>query len=575
MAQALTAHDARVDPFQFSRRSTIASHASTTVVVVAALAASKPRDIVHLGHAPCRRHAWPMAMPSSLQPSPTTSFLSLTTPQTHSESPATSTPVFSQPRDFLFAPHDTILAPHDTALSSQVCSHDLRLPTTLCSHSCGFVSCGSILAAPLSRPSPLCTRLPSIFPPRSSVLLPHAFVPVACKLTPQLPHRASSLPHPSSCSRVLARSPLRSLTVLALPILFLASPSLVLATRNLPRFPPYSRIPTLSLARSRVLPAQPHVLLLSLAGYSSLTVSLHHVLSLTHSRVLHGPLASLLSPILFPCAVLAPLQLINFNTFVHDISLGKRNAHQVKFIVGATRQRGRILRTASSTPSLGDPPPQRHICDQIRERLAHLMSSDAQAGGSTAGVSRVARHMGQVTIIGGNADNKRILHQVKAESFMCERELYFSRFRIIHPAAAHANISTLMEQLCLQPGSFMIAYHCGNVFIGEVITIYTKTATKGAKHEWTPKVTNLGQVSNLGIQLCVPLDGTSFTTVACPMLGCATFLLVPTTHLLFSISPSIPTKQHITTGSRRWVNSGAEIQEAIQTLVKALKLPKA
>ncbi|KDQ10615.1 hypothetical protein BOTBODRAFT_178092 [Botryobasidium botryosum FD-172 SS1] len=292
------AHNVCVNPFQFSCRS-IASHVSTTIVVVTALAASKPQDTVCLGHTPCCRHAWPMAMPSSLQPSPTTSFLSLTMPQTHSESPATSTPVFSQPHDFLFAPHDTILAPHDATLSSQVCSHNLRLPTTLCSHSRGFVSCGSILMAPLSCPSPLCTRLPSIFPPRSSVLLPHAFVPVACKLTPQLPHRTSSLPHPSSCSRILAHSPLHSLTVLALPILFLASPSLILATRNLPCFPPYSCIPTLSLACSCVLPAQPHVLLLSLASYSSLTVSLHHVLSLIRSHVLHGPLASSLSPILF------------------------------------------------------------------------------------------------------------------------------------------------------------------------------------------------------------------------------------------------------------------------------------
>lgn len=191
---------------------------------------------------------------------------------------------------------------------------------------------------------------------------------------------------------------------------------------------------------------------------------------------------------------------------------------------------------------------------------------------------------------------------------MREREALFSKFGSIHPSTSHTNISNLAATLSLRPGTFVLVYHRGNILIGEgtyshpaftphcshatlVVTIYTKTAAKNAKHGWIPEVTSLGAVSNVGIQVCIPFNGNLFTTVACPKLGCATFLLVPATQVLFSLSPSVPGKQQISTGRghkftlvtfeqssielyARWVDRTHEVADAIASLRKVLASAK-
>jgi hypothetical protein len=71
--------------------------------------------------------------------------------------------------------------------------------------------------------------------------------------------------------------------------------------------------------------------------------------------------------------------------------------------------------------------------------------------------------------------------------------------------------------------------------------MYTKSSAKAAKHEWTSHAENLGDLSNIGLQVFMPIGGANFTSIACAQLDCATFILLPASNIIFSLA-SFPIK---------------------------------
>lgn len=82
----------------------------------------------------------------------------------------------------------------------------------------------------------------------------------------------------------------------------------------------------------------------------------------------------------------------------------------------------------------------------------------------------------------------------------------------------------------------LLYFECS--FATLVLTMYTKSDGRGAKHDWTESATSMGALSYLSLQVYAPFFGANYTTAACPRLGgLATFVHVPPTHLVFSLAP--------------------------------------
>jgi hypothetical protein len=86
------------------------------------------------------------------------------------------------------------------------------------------------------------------------------------------------------------------------------------------------------------------------------------------------------------------------------------------------------------------------------------------------------------------------------------------------------------------------------------MVIYTKTGAKAAKHEWIPKVHDVGAISYVSIQVYAPVGGRNFSSIACHDLDCATFLHLPAAHVLFSLASYSINKHPLPlSGSAAWI----------------------
>lgn len=120
-----------------------------------------------------------------------------------------------------------------------------------------------------------------------------------------------------------------------------------------------------------------------------------------------------------------------------------------------------------------------------------------------------------------------------------------------------------------------------------VMAIYTKSSAKAAKHEWTPKVHDVGAISYVSIQVYAPVGGRNFSSIACHELDCSTFLHLPAAHVLFSLASYTIDKHtlplsgpaawiiHICPASadifKGWQNMRDEVASATRALKSALK----
>lgn len=94
--------------------------------------------------------------------------------------------------------------------------------------------------------------------------------------------------------------------------------------------------------------------------------------------------------------------------------------------------------------------------------------------------------------------------------------------------------------------SFSLIHLLRLVFsICAVVTLYSTSGAKGARHDWIDKVHSVGEPSYLMVQLYAHSHGCTYTSLACKSLESNSFLRVPRTHILFSFPSNSITRKDI------------------------------
>ena len=71
--------------------------------------------------------------------------------------------------------------------------------------------------------------------------------------------------------------------------------------------------------------------------------------------------------------------------------------------------------------------------------------------------------------------------------------------------------------------------------------MYSKGEGKGSKHEWIPSAPSIGVLSYIYARTFNVFAGNGmFSSMTCPSLSSSTILQVPRTHILFSLTSSVP-----------------------------------
>lgn len=66
--------------------------------------------------------------------------------------------------------------------------------------------------------------------------------------------------------------------------------------------------------------------------------------------------------------------------------------------------------------------------------------------------------------------------------------------------------------------------------------MYSKAKFRGSKHESITETHSVGTPSYIYVRVYAPFAGALFTSLACPTLACDTYLQIPRTHIIFSLS---------------------------------------
>ncbi|KAJ3513597.1 hypothetical protein NMY22_g14994 [Coprinellus aureogranulatus] len=179
--------------------------------------------------------------------------------------------------------------------------------------------------------------------------------------------------------------------------------------------------------------------------------------------------------------------------------------------------------------------------EQLTAKLRDMAVEVAKEGRQSGGVGRQVRHTGTFAghLTATQAETKATVKGVAANKFLQLRDQALSPLRgRVHESFASANINQINP---LSHGQFIIALFPSSkevmeVFLGEVITIYSRGNGKNAKHEWVTRIESLGVASYIYVRKFVPLAGDSvFTSLSCQQLTTSTYIQVPRTHLLFSL----------------------------------------
>ncbi|KAF6742271.1 hypothetical protein DFP72DRAFT_1022703 [Ephemerocybe angulata] len=252
------------------------------------------------------------------------------------------------------------------------------------------------------------------------------------------------------------------------------------------------------------------------------------------------------------------------NTLQRDALVAQRIDHQTEFAMKAVRK------TGSASILMGmNPRTLQRFCEQgpsLRETLISKLKGLANEAQrrieqqqSSSGLTRQIRLTG--TFAGGatttQEQSKATVKAVNANRFLQLRDQVLAPYRgVVHENLSTANINPINV---LSTGHLVIALSplAGSVevFLGEVIIMYSRGNGKNAKHDWVPQIDNLGLASYIYVLKYIPMAGHSvFTALACPQLASPSFIQVPRTHLLFSLAlyDSIDRSQSISISGRRF-----------------------
>ena len=79
--------------------------------------------------------------------------------------------------------------------------------------------------------------------------------------------------------------------------------------------------------------------------------------------------------------------------------------------------------------------------------------------------------------------------------------------------------------------------------------MYTSSGARGARYEWLNLTQSIGTPLYIAVQVFRPFHGPMFSSNACKLLDCPTFLYIPHKHVLFSLAllKSLLTIQNLNT----------------------------
>ncbi|KAH9935430.1 uncharacterized protein B0H18DRAFT_1082220 [Fomitopsis serialis] len=223
----------------------------------------------------------------------------------------------------------------------------------------------------------------------------------------------------------------------------------------------------------------------------------------------------------------------------------------------AQRTRHQTAFTAKAIHSIEEPngarPP--NLRDELLRRLKTLGPSiENSLPSTTAGADRHVRHTGQF-------------------KFGLLRQQAFLPLQDIHETIATANINLLCP---LASGDFVMARHpradaAQEILIGRVMTLYAKSDGRGAKHDWTASAHSIGAVSYVMVQVYTVLQGSLYTSITQPQIQATTFLRIPRTHLIMSLSSfsgdiTVQALQFGDASPMEFVALGARVSQLLRTL---------
>ncbi|KAA1468573.1 hypothetical protein DENSPDRAFT_814932 [Dentipellis sp. KUC8613] len=253
-------------------------------------------------------------------------------------------------------------------------------------------------------------------------------------------------------------------------------------------------------------------------------------------------------------ALLTQPQLTSF-TFSNDSLVSIRRKHQPISTSKAVRQVARLKDltefsethlTSKTTHSASEASNDMSVRDALLRHIAVLSASPDSlltTQSTTSGVNRQVRHTGIYAL--GNtstsvrAEQKATLLEVSSSKFMHHRATAFAVLQDIHENMHNGNITSLCP---LRSGHFVAALRpdtkdsVPEIVLAEVVTMYTTTGARGAKHDWTASVTSVGSSSYIVGRVFTPSYMHTYSSLSCAALGCATFLRIPRTHVMFSFA---------------------------------------
>ncbi|TFY78123.1 hypothetical protein EWM64_g5889 [Hericium alpestre] len=261
-----------------------------------------------------------------------------------------------------------------------------------------------------------------------------------------------------------------------------------------------------------------------------------------------------LPPLNLPDVASRPLGMGNITSAMLDFSalVGMHHQHQTDYAARSVRTRDTPAHVDEGLSS-GDEPDARtqkvKIKKQIVERLWEQRAKEqactqttgcdcafrwvtTNTTGSTSGNNTEAGNSANAAAVASVAARRALLHHKEAfrkTDSLCLDDLIAARISQFRP---------------LQQDDFVFVYTDFGVMVGQVVTIYAKTAGKNGKHASVVDAANVVAISNVAVQLFQELLGSQFTAIPHMMVAwqAKRFALLPSQALLSLLSSGSPAK---------------------------------
>ncbi|KAJ7734200.1 hypothetical protein DFH07DRAFT_754450, partial [Mycena maculata] len=211
---------------------------------------------------------------------------------------------------------------------------------------------------------------------------------------------------------------------------------------------------------------------------------------------------------------------------------------------------------------------------QILARRIQAVIRDANIRKATTGLNRKARteqpEDGAVATntqktTAGNAANAAAAAEVRASEATKRRGNVFKDLRCKSDVSS-AGIGPLTP---LGENDFLFVIEAGTILLARVITLYSKGAGKGGKHDYVSSVDNVGRVSYAFVQTYAHRTGRMYQRLhsASAILNISQFAHLPAGSLLFRIPDQVHLKDSVVTVSSAMALKYKEFQSEQKGLV--------